>query len=39
MTYPQLKRELRVKVKPVVVPEFGGIDHLPDDATELFKES
>jgi hypothetical protein len=35
MTYPKLKNELRRKVKQVVVPEFEGVDLLPDDPTEL----
>ncbi|MEM3186086.1 MAG: hypothetical protein QXQ39_05320 [Conexivisphaerales archaeon] len=35
MTSPKLPTELRAKVKQIVVPEFGGIDHLPDDPSEL----
>jgi hypothetical protein len=31
----QLPRNLRERVRFVVVPEFGGIDHLPDDPSEL----
>lgn len=30
MTYPHIKPELKKKIKPIVVKEFGGIDHLPD---------
>src|SRR5579875_2861883 len=37
MTYPKLRAELKSKVKSIVVPEFGGIDHLPDDPSELLK--
>jgi len=36
MTYPYVRRNLKKKIKPVVVKEFGGIDHLPDDIKELF---
>jgi hypothetical protein len=35
MTYPQIQPELRARIKSVVVPEFGGIDHLPDTPTGL----
>lgn len=35
MTYPHIKPELKAKIKSIVVREFGGIDHLPDDITEL----
>lgn len=35
MTYPHLKPELKAKIKSIVVKEFGGIDHLPDDITAL----
>jgi hypothetical protein len=31
MTYPHLKPELKAKIKSIVVKEFGGIDHPPDD--------
>jgi hypothetical protein len=31
MTYPHIKPELKVKIKSIVVKEFSGIDHLPDD--------
>jgi hypothetical protein len=37
MTYPGIRSELKSKVKSVVVKEFGGIDHLPDNAAELMK--
>jgi hypothetical protein len=30
LTYPQVAPELRARIKSIVVPEFGGIDHLPD---------
>ena len=35
MTYPHIKSELKAKIKSVVVKEFGGIDHLPDDISAL----
>ena len=30
ITYPQLRPALRALIKSIVVPEFGGLDHLPD---------
>jgi hypothetical protein len=35
MTYPHLKREARARVKSIVVKEFGGLHHLPDDPALL----
>lgn len=35
MCYPQVKLELKDKIKEIVVREFQGIDHLPDDVSEL----
>ena len=35
MTYPQIRPEFRGMIKSVVVKEFGGIDHLPDEISEL----
>ncbi len=35
MTTPQIKPGLRDKIKSIVVREFGGIDHLPDDPAAL----
>jgi hypothetical protein len=35
MTYPKLKPGLKERVRSVVVPEFAGIDHLPEDPREL----
>ncbi len=35
MTYPQLSPEVKRRVKSIVVREFGGIDHLPDNVSEL----
>lgn len=37
MTYPAIKKELKAKIKSVVVKEFGGIDHLPDNIFTLLK--
>jgi hypothetical protein len=35
MTFSQLRPELRERIASVVVREFGGIDHLPDDPSML----
>jgi hypothetical protein len=35
MTYPHIQPGLKVKIKSIVVKEFGGIDHLPDDIVAL----
>ncbi|HEX6332096.1 MAG TPA: hypothetical protein VF129_12560 [Actinomycetota bacterium] len=35
ITYPQIRAELRARITSIVVPEFGGIDHLPDSLLEL----
>ena len=35
MTYPHMKETLKTRIKSVVVKEFGGIDHLPDNITDL----
>jgi hypothetical protein len=35
MTYPHVKSELKARIRSVVVKEFGGIDHLPDDISAL----
>ena len=35
ITHPQLSPERRVRIKSIIVPEFGGIDRLPDSLTEL----
>jgi hypothetical protein len=35
MTYPYLNPVLKVRIKSIVVKEFGGIDHLPDDISAL----
>lgn len=37
MTYPHIKPELKSRVKSIVVKEFGGIDHLPNDIKELLR--
>ncbi len=31
MTYPHISESKRQRIRSVVVKEFGGIDHLPDD--------
>jgi hypothetical protein len=35
MTYPHIKLEIQGAIKSVVVQEFGGIDHLPDEISTL----
>jgi hypothetical protein len=30
LTYPQIRPDLRARITSIVVPEFGGLDHLPD---------
>ena len=37
MTYPHIHPKSKVKIKSIVVKEFGGIDHLPDDLAGLIK--
>jgi hypothetical protein len=37
MTYTQLRDELKKRIRSVVVKEFAGIDHLPDDLAKLAK--
>ncbi|EKD53539.1 MAG: hypothetical protein ACD_61C00019G0005 [uncultured bacterium] len=35
MTYPHIRPEIKSKIKSLVVEEFGGIDHLPDNINKL----
>lgn len=35
MTITYLRPEIKAKIKSIVVPEFGGIDHLPDRIEDL----
>ncbi len=35
ITYPQIRPDLRARIKSIIVPEFGGIDHLPDSLDAL----
>ena len=37
MTYPQIEPDIKVRIKSIVVKEFGGIDQLPDDILGLVK--
>lgn len=37
MTYSNIKPEAKEKIKSIVVKEFEGIDHLPDDISSLFR--
>jgi hypothetical protein len=35
ITYPQIPSAVRARIKSIIIPEFGGIDHLPDDPQAL----
>jgi hypothetical protein len=35
ITYPQIRPKLRARIRSIIVPEFGGIDHLPDSLQAL----
>lgn len=35
MTYPYIQPKIKARIKSIVVPEAGGIDHLPDDVAAL----
>jgi hypothetical protein len=35
ITYPQIHPHARARITSIVVPEFGGLDHLPDSPDEL----
>jgi hypothetical protein len=35
MTYPHIRPDIKARIKSIVVPEAGGIDHLPDDIAIL----
>jgi len=35
MTYPHLHSEAKARIKSIVILEFGGIDDLPNDLSEL----
>ena len=37
MTYPHIRPELQARLTSIVVKEFEGIDHLPDDVPALNK--
>jgi len=37
MVYPNLKPELKKKIRSIVVKEFQGIDHIPDNISESMK--
>jgi hypothetical protein len=37
MVYPNLKPELKNRIKSIVVKEFEGIDYTPDEISELMK--
>ncbi|MGA2828710.1 MAG: hypothetical protein ABSF03_21620 [Streptosporangiaceae bacterium] len=35
ITYPQIRQDRRDRIKSIIIPEFGGIDYLPDDPEAL----
>ncbi|MEW5719132.1 MAG: hypothetical protein AB1817_10925 [Chloroflexota bacterium] len=35
MTYPHIQPKIQARIKSIVVPEAGGVDHLPDDVAAL----
>ena len=35
ISYHQVRPEARRRIRSIIVPEFGGIDHLPDSLAEL----
>jgi hypothetical protein len=35
MTYPHIHPVIKARIKSIVIPEAGGIYHLPDDITAL----
>jgi hypothetical protein len=37
VTYPQIAPSVRARIKSIIVPEFSGIDHLPDDPQALLR--
>ena len=37
VAYPQIPAKQRERILSLVVPEFAGIDHLPDSLSELFR--
>jgi hypothetical protein len=38
MTYTFIKPELKTRIKSIPVPEFGGVDHLPDQLSQLLSK-
>lgn len=37
MTYPHIREDLKPKIKSIIVKEFQGIDHLPENLSLLLK--
>ena len=35
ITYPQIPPDVRTRIKSIIIPEFGGLDHLPHDPQAL----
>jgi hypothetical protein len=38
ITYPQIAPSVRAGIKSIIIPEFGGIDHLPNDPQALLRQ-
>jgi hypothetical protein len=36
MAYPHIKPELKTRIKSIVIKEFCGLDHLPNEVSALF---
>ncbi|HZS79338.1 MAG TPA: hypothetical protein VFA41_22185 [Ktedonobacteraceae bacterium] len=39
MMYPHLRPEIQARIRAIIVKEFEGIDHLPDDIGMLLRKS
>ena len=37
MTITFVKSEIKQKIKSIIIKEFNGIDHLPDNVEEIIK--
>ena len=37
MTYPHIRPEIKTRIVSIVVREFGGIDHLPEELSDLIR--
>jgi hypothetical protein len=37
MTYPHITPVVQARIQSITVPEFGGLDHLPDQLAALLQ--